>query len=89
MTYTNAVLQRYPEKVEDLYRNQDNDLALATYVEFAGLGLDGYMAMDNLVPFFTDTDGHPDWTEDMLHLSQSDYEEKLVRLDDLVKQQQQ
>jgi hypothetical protein len=85
MAYTSEVLNRYPEQVEDLYQDRDNDLALATYVEFAGYGLNAYLSLEGIVPFEISADGRADW-DDVLPLSQSDYEVSLQRLDALAKQ---
>lgn len=76
MTYKSAVLNRYPAKVEDFYRQQDDSLALATLAEFGVAGA----LLEGIVPIYLTGDGRPDWGE-VTRLSQGRYEETLQGLD--------
>lgn len=79
MTYKSKVLQRYPEQVDDFYKEKDLGLMLATLVEF---GDDGTGMLGGIIPQWMTDDGDVDWSERSFPLlDQAEYEESLEYLD--------
>jgi hypothetical protein len=77
--YKSPVLNRYPERVEDFYKERDLGLMLATLVEF---GDDGTGMLGGITPQWITDDGDVDWSERAFPvLDQAEYEESLQYLD--------